>query len=468
MKKKNLFTVTGILIVVLAFAGCGGDDGGDPYVNVTASTSEGVVTGFGSVIVNGVPYDSSSATVSVEGSPAAEVDLRVGMVVSVKGSYDSAAGTGTADSIVYADHLQGPIAAVDLAAKSLTVLGQTIVVDVMTQFRNTTDITTLVVGDIVEVSGHPDHTGTIRATYIEKKAVGSEYEIKGTVSNLNITAKTFTLRVSPLSPAVTVTYAGVTLPVGVVDGAYVEVKTGADISGVTISASAVEVETEVEITENDHVEIEGYVTDFVSLSEFRVSGILVNAGGLSIVGIGNGVAVEVEGTYSGGVLVASAVEMHHPCDVMLEGYVADKTSSSFTVLGKTVTVTDTTEFEDGISINPIRTFSFADIGNGDYLEVVGYLDDATGHIVAGAVKRRDAIDRAVVQGVVTSSTVASSLVVLGITVSVDLATEFRDADDLAISAATFFSLLISNSTTVEATWETYTSLAEPATKLEIE
>lgn len=467
MKKKNLFTVTGILIVVLAFVGCGGDDGGDPYVSVKASTSEGVVTGFGSVIVNGVPYNSSNATVSVDGSPAAEADLRVGMVVSVKGSYDSAAGTGTADSIVYADHLQGPIAAVDLAAKSLTVLGQTIVVDVMTQYRNTTDITTLVVGDIVEVSGHPDHTGTIRATYIEKKAAGSEFEIKGTVSNLDLTAKTFTLRVSPVSLAVTVTYAGVTLPVGVVDGAYVEVKTGADISGVTISASAVEVETEVEITENDHVEIEGYVTDFVSLSEFRVNGISVNAGSLSIVGIGNGVAVEVEGTYSGGVLVASEVEMHHPCDVMLEGDVGDLTAATITVLGKTIVLTDTTEYEDESSTE-LRTFAFSDIKQGDHVRVAGHWDDVNNHIVAAAVERHNALDRAVVQGVVTSSTVLTSFVTVGITVSVDLATEFSDADDLAISAAAFFNLLINDATTVEATWEPFTSLTDPATELEIE
>ncbi len=465
MKKKNIFRVAGILIVVLAFAGCGGDDGAAPYV--TASTSEGVVTGFGSVIVNGVPYESSSATVSVDGNPAAEENLRVGMVVSVKGTYNHSAGTGTADSIVYADDLQGPIAAVDVAAKSLTVLGQAIVVDVMTQYRNTTDITTLLAGDIVEVSGHPDHTGTIRATYIEKKTVGSEYEIKGIVSNLDLTAETFTLKISPLSPAITVDFTGVTLPAGVVDGAYVEVKTGADISGVTITASEVELESDVEISENDHVEIEGYVTDFVSLGDFKVNGVPVNAGALSVIGIADGVSVEVEGTYSGGVLVASEVEMHHPCDVMLEGDVADKTSSSFTVLGKTVTVTDTTEFEDSISINPIRTFSFADIGNGDHLEVVGYLDNATGHIVAGAVKRHDAIDRAVVQGVVTSSTDTSSLVVLGITVSVDLATEFRDAYDVAVDATTFFGLLI-NDATVEATWEPYTSLAEPATELEIE
>ena len=464
---KNILWVTGILIVALAFAGCGGDDGGaDPNVSVTASTSEGVITGFGSVIVNGVHYDSSNATVSVDGSPAAEADLSVGMVVAVKGSYNSSAGTGTADSIVYADDLQGPIAAVDVAAKTLTVLGQTILVDAMTKYKNTTDLTTLLVNDIIEVSGHPDHAGTFHARYIEKKAAGSEYEIKGTVSDL--TGNTFTLQVAPSSPAITVDFTGVTLPADVVDGAFVEVTTLSDISGVTITASEVELESDVEISENDHVEIEGYVTDFVSLGDFKVNGVPVNAGALSVVGIADGVSVEVEGTYSASVVTATSVEIHHACSVKLEGKAVDKTSSSFTVLGKTVSVTDTTEYEDGISIDPVRTFSFADIGNGDHLEIAGYLDEATGHIVAGAVKRHDAIDRAVMQGVVTSSTDASSLVVLGVTVSVDVSTEFRDAYDVAVDATTFFGLLIYDATTVEATWEPFTSLAEPATEVEIE
>ena len=66
----------------------GGDNtGGDNTGSTTTVVTEGVITGFGSVYVNGQRYGSDNAAIAVGNSPAAdEAQLRVGMVVTVAAS----------------------------------------------------------------------------------------------------------------------------------------------------------------------------------------------------------------------------------------------------------------------------------------------------------------------------------------------------------------------------------------------
>jgi hypothetical protein len=89
----------------------------------TVGLSKGAITAKGSITVNGVEYSTSGASITVKDSPGADSDLRVGMVVEVRGSADSSSGTGQATQIMYADSLKGPIASIGAAAGSLVVLG---------------------------------------------------------------------------------------------------------------------------------------------------------------------------------------------------------------------------------------------------------------------------------------------------------------------------------------------------------
>ena len=86
-----------VLAISGALAACGGsssdstsgsnntDDG--TATTTTTVVSEGVITGFGSVYVNGKRYRSESAEIAVGNSPAAdEAQLKVGMVVTVAAS----------------------------------------------------------------------------------------------------------------------------------------------------------------------------------------------------------------------------------------------------------------------------------------------------------------------------------------------------------------------------------------------
>ena len=77
----------------------------------------------------------------------------------------------------------------------------------------------------------------------------------------------------------------------------------------SVTAKKIELENELEPEESSHAEIEGLVAN-LSGNTFTVNGISVNAGSLSLAGIANGTRVEVQGTFSGGVLMATKIHIH--------------------------------------------------------------------------------------------------------------------------------------------------------------
>ena len=56
---------------------------------------------------------------------------------------------------------------IDATTKEIVVLGQTVIVNVITKFKETT-FDTIAIDDVVEVSGYLDDTGAIRATFLGK------------------------------------------------------------------------------------------------------------------------------------------------------------------------------------------------------------------------------------------------------------------------------------------------------------
>ena len=58
--------------------------------------SQGAITGFGSIFVNGVEFNTSGATIIKDGNTVTQNDLKIGMVVTVDGSIDtSTSGSAT-------------------------------------------------------------------------------------------------------------------------------------------------------------------------------------------------------------------------------------------------------------------------------------------------------------------------------------------------------------------------------------
>src|SRR3569832_2097765 len=202
--KMHYYTLPATALAIgLALSACYSGGGSGAASAGNASTTQGVVTGFGSVFVNGIEYEVAGDTdIQLDGERATESALQVGMLVTLNGTVNPDGKTGTAHSIKFADQMKGVVDTNHIAANgvgTITVMGQTVTVTAETVFESkvagiiSPDL--IQAGNIVEVSGYASSGGAITATRIEVKAAaqtaGREIEVKGIVSNL--TATTFTL-----------------------------------------------------------------------------------------------------------------------------------------------------------------------------------------------------------------------------------------------------------------------------------
>jgi len=144
----------------LLLASCGGPTQLGGIQGSGSGVAYGPITGFGSIFVNGVD-DTSRRThrfASID-QPAPSHSCFVGEVVTVTGSVNSDGKTGTATQVTFSSDVTGPITGIDIAGGTFVVLGQTVHVSGSTLFDGNiqpASITTLQVGNIVEVSGFPN------------------------------------------------------------------------------------------------------------------------------------------------------------------------------------------------------------------------------------------------------------------------------------------------------------------------
>lgn len=382
MRTKLFAMLAALSIATLGITSCGG--GGGSTSTGTQVASKGVVTGFGSVFVNGVKYDTTSSGIIIDDSSVTVDSLKVGMVVKVKGVLNDDGVTGSASSIEYEDDLEGPVA--NLTATGFSVLGQNVVVTATTIFEGVANLAALTNGQIVEISGLSNPDGSITATRIEVKS-STEFKVRGTVSNLG--ASTFTLTVTP-TLTFTVNYANATIipsPTALVNGASVKVKATTAPIGSTITATKVAVK-QSGFEDSARAEIEGMVANFNStLKTFTINGVTVNAFGITLpAGFGDGTRVEVKGPFSNGVLSANKLEIEKDSDQDVQGTVSAKTATTLTVNGIVITVTATTMYEDSSSRHD-RLFSFASIAVNDTVEVKGYLENISS-LIATRIERK--------------------------------------------------------------------------------
>ena len=111
---KKIFTTTALTTAIaLTLTACndtGESDGGVAGIGGSGYVSSGTVTGFGSVYVNGVKFETDTTVFDIDDSGSgSQDDLAIGMVVTVNGTVNDDGVTGTADSISFDDQLQGPV-----------------------------------------------------------------------------------------------------------------------------------------------------------------------------------------------------------------------------------------------------------------------------------------------------------------------------------------------------------------------
>jgi hypothetical protein len=280
----------------------------------TGAAVKGPVTGFGSVFVNGVRFDDSSASITIDDVPRQSKDLlRLGMMVEIDSNSDLSLATGIAKSITTFSYAKGPISSTSLVNNTLTVLGLTIAVTPGTAFEGVQDLAGLQINNVVEVHGTPDGHGGLKATYIKLESDLDDVRLVGLVGpvkNLIPDVRTFTLYGTKVQYSPGTKFDN--LPNGLTNDVVVRVKGGLvpAAPSPTIEASSIRAVTVDSLSnQGEHVEIYGIVTDFVSLDNFKVGGLTVNAASSEIQGTdpANDVPVEVEGTIDNGVLLATKV-----------------------------------------------------------------------------------------------------------------------------------------------------------------
>ncbi len=426
------------LATALLLAACGGGGSSDGGIGGTGGgggggiggtgVAYGTITGFGSVWVNGVRYESNTTVFKRDDDNASQSDLRVGMVARVEGS-----GT-TATTISVDSALKGRVEAV--SGDQFTVLGQTVQADAQTVFE---DGVRPVVGDYVEVHGLPVQAGVIAAGYIERKSALATppFTVTGFVSTQNNTNATLTIG------TLTVQYAGADLsdiPVGTWVGALVEVKgtacAGNPVCG-TLTASKIE-PAGPRISSSAKAEIEGFVASLTT-DGFMLGGqrVVLTAGTQFEDGLASdlvvGAKVEVEGPIVDGVLTATKVEFED--SVRIEADVATVVGDRITFAGLPgieVQVTALTELEDLVSL--------AQLQPGAHVRLKARVANG-GVVVASELELRSADSDVELRAPVTAFA-DPQLTLLGLVIDTTGRPDsaFRD-DDVVIGRAAFFAAL---------------------------
>jgi hypothetical protein len=457
--QRKLFLPAAIALLVAACGGGGGSTSGgqtpptsQPPPTNPGSTKTMIVTGaidgFGSVIVNGVHYDTSRAEVRIEDRVGTVGELKVGQVVRVDAQVDDK-GAASAKLIEQHRLLQGTVQAVNAAAGTITVAGQVVKVDDDTSFDDSIaqgSVAGIAVGDRIEVHGFSGSNGQARATRIEKADAGDlEVEAKGLVSSLDATNKRF--RVGTLN----VDYATATLDgfgtTGIRDGDFVEVKGRELLADGTLKATRVHKEDDgVDGQSGTEVEVEGLVTRYVSATDFDVAGqkVTTSSGATTYSGgtaadLKLDVKVEAQGKLdASGVLAAAKIVFKRSSSVKLAARVegVDAAGGTVKALGLTIAVGMATRKEDKGSDN--QFFDLSDLRSGDWVDVRGYPDPAgSGRIIATRLERESSQDASELRGR-AESLAAPRFKIAGVNVeTIAATTKFEDADQ-DIDSATFF------------------------------
>lgn len=380
------------VVFAATLVACGGGGGSEtpssvtPPTAATGSYTSGAISGFGSIIVNGVRFDDSGAQVfDDDGNRRGSDDLKLGAHVEIEASrIDRSGGSGTASVIRYGSEIVGPVTSV--SASGFTLLGQTVEVTSTTVFDDSLagGLAALTTGLVVEIHAQWDAArGVYVASRIEDKLNATSYKLRGTVANLDTTARTFSIGGAVLNYGT-----ATTVPTTLANGAWVRVNLQTTPSNGQWVVSNFGNESR---SRGDHseAEIKGIITAWTSATQFSVDGLAVDASKASFregtAGVVLGARVEVEGAIVNGVMVATKVHLEDESsrgrgeDYELHGTVSalNTSTKTFSLRGLTVSYSANTTWKDG---------SEAQLANGSRVEVKGDLSSDGATLTASRIE----------------------------------------------------------------------------------
>lgn len=380
---KHLCTALAVSALLLT-AGCGGGGGGGG-VTVAGEVGSGgtgyqVVSGFGSLILDGTRHNDASASFMTEedqGSALAMAPTGVMLGHTVEYGYDA---SGNMASVMISPELVGTVSAV--TPNSITVLSTRVTINSstatgpVTALQGYSDATAIQMGDRVAVYGSPktDSLGTafVQATLISQKTTGTGVRLTGVVSQYSASAKTFVIGGNTVNVS-----AAMISPAGnaLANGELVTVWSNVTPVDSTIAASTVRIKLPASV--NGNLTLSGAISGFVSTANFKIGSLTLDASSAAITPSGTALAdsryIVAVGKFDASTnkLTATSVTVYAPpasTAVELHGSVMHFVSpASFVVRGVAI---------DASSASVVGG-SLADLVNGAYVEVIGAVTNNT-------------------------------------------------------------------------------------------
>ena len=381
--------IIALIILPLALIGCGGGDSTElnetsnssapppetapPPEGTTTTTGtakRGIITGFGSVFLDGERYNTDSTNIVINGREGQSIEsLRVGMNINLVS--DEGGETLSAQQIEYDSGLKGFVQSIDRVNQFITVSGVEVFYDDLTHFI-AISLASLSVGDRVEVSGYALVDGQFQATYIEKESDtdnGENEYITGLIQNLDLDNMRFSIG------SVSVDYSNSRVEGALANQVLVKVE------GTFNDNDFVAIEVEVENYDNhdkyEEAEIEGVITGYDNIAntldvngqQFELSDSVTFSNGSST-DLKVGVLVELKGSFVNGSFVINHIEFENEYsnDGVLKGAITaiDYEAMTLTVGGNTYFANSQTRYE----AENDQYFSFTSLQLNDFVEVV--------------------------------------------------------------------------------------------------
>jgi len=356
-----------ITLALSALGGCGGGaavTAGAPGTGGTGLYAMGSIQGFGSVILNGIKFDDTLATIHMDGATVLSADLRLGMVANVQAARASSAipatattaatlATATASVIEVWSVAQGAIGQV--GSGQFTLAGMTVQTNTATVLDGLSNPTQLTAGERVTVWGL--QAGADGSTWTATRvAITTDTSVVSS-GLVHVTSGQRSLNGLALTGMAVADLAAGTL---------VRVQGQLSATADSLAVTSVRVLT-TSTTEQGEAELEGLVTALVSASRFMLGSVTVDTSGLTQTApVTLGERVEVAGSWLQGVL--QATKLGHENEQTLIEVEIDAPIQAFTSLADFVVRSQRC---DASAVTSVGHGSIADLKVGVRIKVKG-------------------------------------------------------------------------------------------------
>lgn len=481
-------TILSLLLIPLMISGCGGgqstadvDDNtmvvqpppvqAPPVAASEVTVKTGIISGFGSIYIDGKRYLTDNANIIVNGAPGQTIDrLKVGMRIQLKTEDDNVA-TPHASEVIYETEIEGTVLTIDRNNKVISVAGIDIIYDDVTHFIGISEAS-LAVGNRIEVSGRVLSNGRFSASLVKLENDGGTNQvslISGIISSHNQAAKTFNMG------DLTINYANAQI-----DGAInlaEKVKIKGQLNGSIFVASEIDVES-IGNTEHDNDDLYAYEIDgVITAYDNATRSISINGESFQLsqnarfengqeADLSVGAPVELKLIFTNGTpqIVRVEFERTNAIDGKVKGAIAaiDFTARTLEINGISYTATALTRYEN----DDYQYISFNSLQINDFVELVYKSDGMQNSILRIELENeQERFEDSEIKGLITSVN-ELQIIIAGITIDFPSRALYL-VRDMPVSLSDFIDALTSTSVVeVEGTFNATNQFVP--TKFEIE